>query len=240
MISMVIKFEIHKLMIYTGLLLCALSIFSIPLNDTDDVLTEISKTSATLIIDAGHGGDDGGTVGVDGVKESKINLEIAQRLHLLAKLCGISTVMTRDSQEIDYLQEAHSIAERKLFDQKSRLSLILDYPHGILYSIHQNAYPNENVSGIQVFYGHDDKSRNLGVLLQSSFNVTLGIQSRRLAAEISDNIYLMKHCNCTGILVECGFLSNPEECKLLQKDSYQKKLSTVMLGAFMEYTNLQG
>ena len=240
MISMVIKFEIHKLMIYTGLLLCALSIFSIPLNDTDEVLTEIRKTSATLIIDAGHGGDDGGTVGVDGVKESKINLEIAQRLHLLAKLCGISTVMTRDSQEIDYPQEAHSIAERKLFDQKSRLSLIQDYPHGILYSIHQNAYPNENVSGIQVFYGHDDKSRNLGVLLQSSFNNTLGVQSRRLAAEISDKIYLMKHCNCTGILVECGFLSNSEECKLLQNDSYQKKLSAVMLGAFMEYTNLQG
>ena len=79
MISMVIKFEIHKLMIYMGLLLCALSILSKPLSDADEVLTEISKPSATLIIDAGHGGDDGGTVGVDGVKESKINLEIAHQ-----------------------------------------------------------------------------------------------------------------------------------------------------------------
>ena len=116
-----------------------------------------------LIIDPGHGGLDGGAVGIDGTAESTINLDIAVKLNLMAKLCGIPTVMTRTSETIDYPSDAKTIADCKIADQKSRLRLIQDYPNSILYSIHQNSYPGEKVSEIQVLYAHHESSRTLGI-----------------------------------------------------------------------------
>ena len=234
---MVIKLQLDKLFILVGCFICILAIIESPSILLQHTITDSTSNQTVLIIDAGHGGDDGGAVGIDGTTESEINILIAQKVNLLAKLCGISTVMTRDSEEIDYPPEANSISKRKLADQNARLRLIRDYPHGILYSIHQNAYPNESVSGIQVFYGHNVSSQKLAVLLQNRFNEAITTHTRRVAAEISEQIYLMKHCDCTAVLIECGFLSNKNECKTLQDQAYQKRLSIVMLGAYLEYLN---
>ena len=234
--DMVIRFQVSKFCIVLGIVVCIISLTLHPRNNAHETVQDNIPTPSLLIIDAGHGGSDGGAVAIDGTHESRINLEIATRLNLLGKLCGINTIMTRNSEEIEYPQEAKTIAERKIADQKARLRLIQDYPYAILYSIHQNSYPSESVSGIQVLYGHDESGRELGQLLQERFNEALSSDSRRVATEISDDIYLMKHCNCTAVLIECGFISNARECALLQEQSYQKKLTMVMLGTYMEYT----
>lgn len=234
---MVFRLSVHKIALFLGICIYIITAVNGFYSRNDEVETGSIAVTPTLIIDAGHGGLDGGAVGIDGTNESKINLEIAQKLNLLSKLCGIPTIMTRNMEDITYPPSAASISEKKVSDQKARLRLIQDCPNGILYSIHQNSYTNESVSGIHVLYGHTENSRVLGTLLQTQFNATVTNKTNRVAAEISDEIYLLKHCGCTAVLIECGFISNIEECKLLQTPSYQKKLAVTMLGTYLQYLN---
>ena len=189
-----------------------------------------------LIIDPGHGGDDGGAV-IEGsnIKESEINLLISQKLEKLCHLYGINTVMTRDSDNINYPAGDNSIALRKKADQNARLELIWDYPGAMLYSIHQNYYPSASPFGPQVLYGHDVESNELGILLQNNLLTSISPQSRRVAAEINQNIYLLKHCRCTSVLIECGFLSNPREAMLLQDEVYQRKIASVLAATYLQF-----
>lgn len=145
--------------------------------------------------------------------------------------------MTRETEEIQYPEEADSIAKMKLADQNARLRLIRDYPHGILFSIHQNCYPSARPKGVQVFYGHTEESREVGELVHQNLQTALCPESRRVASEISKDIYLLKHCGCTAVLVECGFISHPEETRLLQTDAYQRKISVVLLASYLQYAN---
>jgi len=189
-----------------------------------------------MIIDAGHGGADGGAVGVNGVLESNLNLAIALKMNSIAHLYGITTAMTRYSSEIHYPNDADTIAKMKISDQNERLRLIQDCPHGILISIHQNFFPSPSPSGIQVFYGHNASSKEFGELLQGQFTEYLCPENNRVAVEIDEKIYLMRHCNNTAVLVECGFLSNPYEVELLQSEAYQQKLAAVIVGTYIMYT----
>ena len=195
-----------------------------------------SESKGVLIIDAGHGGDDGGAVSVySGMKESEINLSISLRLNQFCHLYGVRTVMTRESEKINYTDGANSISERKKSDQKARLRLIWDYPDAILFSIHQNFYPAKSPFGPQVLYGHDDKSAELGCNLQYNLVNAICPQSRRVATEIDNNIYLLRNCNCTSVLIECGFLSNLQEAEMLQNDNYQKKIAAVLVATYLQF-----
>ena len=233
---MVIRIPIRLLSIIIGTVICISSVIPYPQTVIPSVSTSDSS-KPILIIDAGHGGDDGGAVGINGVTESNINLAISLKLNSLCHLYGISTVMTRNQETISYPNDAKTIAERKKADQYMRLRLIQDYPDAILYSIHQNYYPSEIPSGIQVLYGHNQTSRELGVLLHGNLNQVLCPDNRRVATEISDNIFLLKECDCTAVLIECGFISNRNEVKLLQTEQYQQKLSAVLLSTYFQYTN---
>ena len=188
-----------------------------------------------LIIDAGHGGADGGASTEDGVLESDINLAIAGKLNALAHLYGVNTVMTRETAEIDYPAEADTIAKQKVYDQKNRVALINSYPEGILISIHQNFYPDSRPMGAQVLYGHTTEGEAFGKLLHENLVTTLDPDNRRVASPIDDNIYLMRNAMCTAVLVECGFLSNPQEAALLNSTAYQNKISVVLLASYLEY-----
>ena len=232
---MVFRLPIQYFAMIVGLLLCVISFESFPQDMRDEVMTYDSPFDI-LIIDPGHGGLDGGAVTADGVKESEINLSVSLKLNALCHLYGVQTVMTRTDEVIDYPSNAVTISECKKADQEKRLRLIRDYPHGILFSIHQNYYPLERVSGVQVLYGHDEKSRELGALLQTALCNSLCPDCRRVAAEVEDNIYLMKHCGCVSALIECGFLSNTAEGDQLQKDSYQTKIASVLLYSYLQYT----
>ena len=190
----------------------------------------------TLIIDPGHGGEDGGAVSADGTQEADVNLAVALRLNAAARLCGVRTVMTRASAQISYPNSAGSIAEKKTADQKQRAEMINAVPNGFLISIHQNYYPSTSPHGAQVLYAKTAHSHEFGAMLHAHLIQTLDPDNRRVAAPISDDIYLMKHVRCPAVLVECGFLSNPEELVKLLDISYELKLGLVMLGSFLEYT----
>lgn len=198
-------------------------------------VTAGAEPARVLIIDAGHGGEDGGATTAEGVPESGINLAIACKLEALAGLFGVETVMTRESQDISYPESAATTAQRKQSDQKARIELINAQENAVLISIHQNYYPDARPSGCQVLYGEPEGSRELGELTHKNMTEALCPSSRRVAAPISEDIYLMRAAKCTSILVECGFLSNRNEAALLLTDDYQLKISALLLASYLQY-----
>ena len=188
-----------------------------------------------LILDAGHGGEDGGAVAPDGTLESDINLDIALRLEALAQFWGVETRMTRRTESIDYPASAQTLAAKKKADQNARLELINGTPGAILISIHQNNYPAASPHGIQVFFGTEPHSGVLADSLQRNLTQALCPENRRVAEPIDEGIYLMRQANCPAVLVECGFLSNPDELKKLESESYRMELASVILASCMQY-----
>ena len=188
-----------------------------------------------VILDPGHGGADGGALSSDGVRESGLNLSIALRAEQLFAFLGVQTLLTREDEELSYPPEAMSIREKKRADQKSRIELINKHPTAILVSIHQNYYPDERPSGPQVLYAGTEGSRELAYSLQDVLTNALSPGNRRTAVPADKQILLMRSVQCTAVLVECGFLSNPVESALLQTDKYQKKLAVIIVSACFAY-----
>ncbi len=187
----------------------------------------------TVIIDAGHGSPDGGATSCTGVLESQFNLEIALRLRDLMELLGIQTLMIRDTDHSVYTQGS-TIAQKKVSDLKERVRIVNSTENATLVSIHQNLFPDAKYSGAQVFYAKTTGSHELANQLQNAFIQSINHDSHRQAKK-ADGIYLMQNINCTGILVECGFLSNPNEEYLLRTDTYQKKLCSVIATTLSNY-----
>ena len=184
------------------------------------------ERSCTVIIDAGHGGVDGGATSCTGVLESQINLEIALRLEDLLHLLGIDTLMIRRTDESVYT-EGNTIGAKKISDLKNRVRTVQETQGAVLVSLHQNTFSDTRYSGAQVFYGAAGESLRLAKELQQVFVSFLNPGSRR-QPKTAKGIYLMDHINCTGILVECGFLSNPEEEAMLRSREYQQKICAVI------------
>lgn len=189
--------------------------------------------SRCFIIDAGHGGEDGGTVSCTGVYESRINLEIAKRLESLLHLLGQDTVMTRSADEALSTQ-GNTVAARKLADLKSRVRLVNSVPNGILISIHQNQFPQARYSGPQVFWGSRPGSQPLARILQQRLNKGLQLSGGRSPGP-AKRVYLMQQVQTPAVLIECGFLSNPKEEALLRSGAYQQRLSAILAAALAEY-----
>lgn len=184
------------------------------------------ERGCTVIIDAGHGGVDGGATSCTGKLESAFNLEIALRLNDLMHLLGIHTEMIRTSDVSVYTQ-GETIAARKVSDLKERVRMVNETENALLVSIHQNTFSDSRYGGAQVFYGSEGESAQLAEDLQNAFCNTVNPGSNRRSKK-ADGIYLMKHINTTGILIECGFLSNAEEEAKLRSIDYQKKLCCVI------------
>ena len=179
-----------------------------------------------MIIDAGHGGEDGGATSCTGRLESTYNLEIALRLEEMMRFFGYRTVMIRTTDTAVY-KKGETIAQKKIDDLKNRVKTVNSTDGAVLLSIHQNYYPQERYSGAQVFYADNDASRLLADAVQSAFLSTLNPGSRR-KTKPGKGIYLLEKCEKTGILVECGFLSNQEEAEKLCLPEYQKAVAAVI------------
>lgn len=188
----------------------------------------------TVIVDAGHGGEDGGAQTVSGVPESKINLEIALKVEQMLAFSGIKPLMLRSTDTALYSSNCHSFSEKKVSDLKNRVSMVNAVTNGLLVSIHQNHFSEQKYSGAQVFYNSADGSQILAELVQTSLRSALNPQNDRMIKKAS-SIYLMEHTQCTGILVECGFLSNQQEAYLLQQPEYQLKVTGAICAALSEY-----
>ena len=190
---------------------------------------ELSSPGTVIVLDAGHGGEDGGAVSLDGVPESGINLQIVRKAEGLLVFLGRSVRLTRTGEEAIYSPEAQTLREKKVSDLKNRVALINALPHAVLLSIHQNFFTEGKYHGAQVFYAKTPGSQQLAEQLQS--NLALGLEpDNHRQCKKSDGVYLMEHIDCTGVLVECGFLSNYEEEQRLLQPEYQKKLAAVIAG----------
>lgn len=179
-----------------------------------------------FIIDAGHGGVDGGAVSCTGTHESHINLDISLRLNDLMHLLGYDTKMIRTT-DISVYTAGESIAAKKASDLKERVRIVNETEHGILLSIHQNHYSDSYYSGGQIFYPETEGSDLLAKRLQAAFVTFLNPGSNRQAKK-AEGLYLMKHVNKPAVLIECGFLSNYEEEALLRSKDYQKKICCII------------
>ena len=209
--------------------------FVLAMSQTTNVFlpNQLNKPHYTIIIDAGHGGVDGGATSCTGIYESQINLEIALRLDDLMHLFGYDTKMIRTT-DISVYTEGETIAAKKVSDLKHRVSLVNETNNGILVSIHQNQFSDSRYSGAQVFYSKNGQSRLLAEQLQSAFIADLNVGSSRMAKP-ANGIYLMEKITKPGVLIECGFLSNFKEEAALRDQKYQKKLCSVIAATLSSY-----
>ena len=180
----------------------------------------------TVVIDPGHGGEDGGAISVTGVPESQINLEISLRLEDLMHLLGYRTKMIRTTDRSVYTQ-GDTIAAKKVSDLRQRVKIVNETDGALLISIHQNTFSEDRYSGAQIFYAAAGEAQPLAEALQEAFRRSINPGSNRMAKK-AEGIYLLEHIEQTGVLVECGFLSNHSEEALLRNREYQLKISCII------------
>ena len=184
------------------------------------------KETLTLIIDAGHGGEDGGTVGVNGTLEKDLNLEIAFLIRDMALAAGYDTVMTRSEDILLYDRSLDYKGRKKALDLLARVKIAEKYENAIFVSIHMNAFPEKQYSGLQVYYSKNDPlSEEIAKDIQDGVQLSLQAQNNRKIKPASSNIYLLDRITLPAVLIECGFLSNPEECEKLSSENYRQKLA---------------
>ena len=183
----------------------------------------------TIVLDAGHGGEDGGAVSPDGVVESDLNLAITRRLRDVLLFLGRDTVLTRTGEDAIYSPEAVTLREKKVSDLKNRVALINSQPEAVLISIHQNSMPDHpSVHGAQVFYNGAASGPRLGETVQAALNGAVNAGHEKKAAQVPSSVYLMKEITAPGVLVECGFLSNAAETVQLKDPAYQTTLAAAI------------
>lgn len=191
----------------------------------------------TIIIDAGHGAPDGGAVGNTGVLEKDVNLSVARALQNFFESNGTNVILTRSDDNGIYDVDG-SIKNKKVSDIKNREEIINEANADLFISIHMNKFPQTQYNGPQVFYSkNNENSEILAKCIQKSMIASLNPENKREAKKADDGIYLLKHTHIPAALVECGFLSNPEEEKKLIDEKYQKQLAWSIYCGIIEYFN---
>lgn len=195
-----------------------------------------SKPMPNIIIDAGHGGEDGGAV-VGDVIEKDINLAISEDVSDLLNFFGYNVTMTRTG-DTSLSDEGESIKIRKNNDMKERLKLFNSDKNNLVISIHQNKFSNASSKGTQVFYSpNNENSKTLADCIKHSVKSTLQPENERESKAAGNGIYLLKNSTQPAVIVECGFISNKEECQLLLDDNYQKQIALAISTGFLDYQN---
>ncbi|MCD8324141.1 MAG: N-acetylmuramoyl-L-alanine amidase CwlD [Clostridiales bacterium] len=197
------------------------------------VMSMKAKTAATVVvIDPGHGADDPGKVGVSGINEKDLNLEISLKLREYLEEEGIRVVMTRTEDVSLAESDAQSV---KVSDLKRRVEIIEEAQAALAVSIHQNSYTDSSVSGAQVFYYADsDEGAALAGILQESLIENLDPSNTR-AAKANTSYYILKKTSVPTVIVECGFLSNAREEALLSEEDYQEKAAQAICEGIRKY-----
>lgn len=187
-----------------------------------------------VVIDAGHGGFDPGKVGVDDILEKDINLAIALKLKLFLEQNDITVVLTRDEDKGLY-KEGDS--NKKTSDMRNRVEMVNGAGADLAVSIHQNSFTESSSRGAQVFYhAKSEEGKVLAEILQDQLKKTIGDGNHRMAKS-NDSYYMLKKTECPFAIVECGFLSNPDEASLLLDEGYQEKVAWAIHLGVMRYLN---
>ena len=179
----------------------------------------------TVVVDAGHGEPDGGAVGINGTIEKDINLQIALKLREVLENRGVRVIMTRTDDNSICDNSARTLHEKKVSDMHNRLEIINTSGADLFLSIHMNSFSDPKSSGLHVFYSRNHpEAEETATLIQESIAELTGAKTHAVKTA-SDTLFLMKNPIPPAILIECGFISNPEEEKLLNDDNYQSKIA---------------
>lgn len=194
-----------------------------------------SEGRKIILIDAGHGGEDGGTSSESGMLEKDINLPIALYLRDYLTLAGFDVRMTRDTDTALSDKSLPTVRARKVSDLKNRVQMIQQNTGGILVSVHQNFFNKPKYSGTQVFYSsNNSQSMPIAESIRESVVSKLQPENKR---ELKDatSVYILKNAACPAVIVECGFLSNLEEAEKLSTEKYQKSLAFSICCGIVNY-----
>lgn len=225
--------KVHIVLIFVVILMLIFILdFNNPVITVD---TNPTDSFPTILLDAGHGGVDGGASSKDGkIVEKHLNLEIAMKLKPILQLFGYNVVTTRETDVSIHDDSANSIRQKKVSDIRNRLSLLENSDAQLLLSIHQNTYSESIYSGTQVFYGRKNPlSKQFAQSIQQSVHNLLQPENNRKIKISTKDIFLLNNAEKPSVMVECGFLSNIRECDFLTKESYQKKLSFCILNGLL-------
>lgn len=197
---------------------------------------EPSRPLPPVLIDAGHGGEDGGAQSADGILEKDVNLSIAKKLEALLQSQGYETLMTREDDTLIYDGTASTMREKKVSDIHARAEMIEAHPDCVVLSIHQNFFSDPRCVGTQVFYSpNDENSALLAKTIQSSVVRALQPDNTRAVKQSGKEIYLLYHADVPTVMVECGFLSNPDEAQRLLDETYQSDLAAAIADGLQQY-----
>lgn len=196
----------------------------------------IEENFPVIIIDAGHGGEDGGAVGADGTNEKDINLKIALKLNDILTVFGYETRMVRTTDVSIHNEGADTIRERKSTDIRNRAAIMEEYENCLYVSIHQNKYEDSRIWGAQTFYSpNDEASKTLAQFIQTSIAAKIQPDNKRLIKESGTSIYVLYNATKPAVMVECGFISNPNELSQLKSEEYQSQMAFSITSGIINY-----
>ena len=205
--------------------------------DRQEIVPTVSLpvSGKTIVIDAGHGKPDEGAESSRGTTEAETNLKIALKLQNLLEQSGSTVILTRSDENAIYDLDKKTLRQKKISDIHNRVKIGNESSADIFVSIHLNKIPQQQYDGWQTFYNSESENgRKLAVSIQENLNDAIQRENNRVAKTI-DNIYIIKHVEIPIAIVECGFLSNPEEEKLLLDDGYQNKLAWGIYNGIIDY-----
>lgn len=188
-----------------------------------------------IIIDAGHGGEDGGAVAVDGTYEKDINLQIALKVNEMLSIFGYKTHLIRTIDTAIHT-EGDTIRERKVSDIRNRTDTMNLYENCIYLSIHQNKYEDSAIWGTQTFYSANcDESKEIAQFIQNAVKSQLQPDNKRQIKKSGTDIYVLYNATKPTVMVECGFVSNPNELNQLKDSSYQNSMALSIVTGIINY-----
>lgn len=203
-------------------------------NKTVETVT-LPVSNKVIVLDAGHGKPDEGAQSSNGTTEAETNLKIALKVQSLLEQSGSTVILTRSDENAIYDLDKNTLREKKISDIHNRVKIGNESSADIFVSIHLNKIPQQQYWGWQCFYKqNDEKSTNLAKIIQANLNESIQKDNKRVAMKL-DTVYIMKHVEIPISIVECGFLSNPEEEQLLLSDEYQDKLAWGIYNGIMDY-----
>ena len=194
-----------------------------------------AQSKVTIVLDAGHGGEDGGCEG-NGLIEKDLNLDITLQVASLLREQGVNVVLTRETDVLLYDVNSDYQGKKKAQDVRNRLKIAQGQENPVLVSIHMNYFAQTQYSGLQVWYSKNDaRSKALANLIQSNVKNTLQPNNKRVIKEATSSIFLLHNATFPAVLIECGFLSNPDEARALCDAEYRHQLANAIFQSIMTY-----
>ena len=231
------KYNVIKavVVVAAGICIVALPFFYMQKGEAFTASSANISNEAPIILDAGHGGEDGGAIGVGGILEKDIKLSVTVKTNSVLRFFGYQTLLTRNGDNMTCDEGLSSQRARKVSDIKNRFALLENTDCLCFISIHQNFFGG-NAHGAQIFYsGGNEESKILAQTLQDNIRTALQPENSRVIKQATDDIYILYHTKKPAVLAECGFISNSSDAAMLTDEEYQNKLAFVIAESTLKY-----